>query len=112
MSTTMMRGVNMSKKAIVNFIEGKYRVVICEYNHTLQVYNEGGEEVRNIKTGEMSISKAKWENHIHPYYPNVKQAIAAVIESEVLTKEEAYTLSEYYDKLSVVGKEIGGRFDV
>lgn len=109
---TIVERRSMSKKAIVNLIEGKYRVVIDDYNHTLQVYSKGGEEVRNIKTGKMSISKAKWENHIHPYYPNVKHAIAAVIESEVLTREEAYTLSEYYDKLSVVGKEIGGRFNV
>jgi hypothetical protein len=104
--------VIMSKKAIVNIIEGKYRVVIDDYNHTLQVYNKGGQEVRNPKTGEMSISKARWGDHVHPYYPSVKQAIAAVIGSEVLTKDESYTLSEYYDKLSVVGKEIGGRFNV
>ncbi len=51
-------------------INEDFRVVVDEYNHTLEKYNKGGFEITFGK-GKGTVSHPKWE--VCGYYPNLSQ---------------------------------------
>lgn len=100
----------MSNSAEVMLVEGKYKVVIDKYNHILYKYNEGGYETRNVRTKEVLIKEAGWEN-MEKFFPNVRQALSYVIGLEVLEEGDYNDVEGYIKTLRELGEDIGGVFN-
>jgi uncharacterized protein YjbK len=100
----------MSDSIEVMLVEGKYKVVVDKYNHILYKYNKGGYEVRNVRTKELGIKEAGWEN-MEKFFPNVRQALSYVIGLEVLEESEYSDVVDYINQLRELGNTIGGGFD-
>lgn len=83
-------------------INEQYRVVVDEYNHTLEKYNGGGYLITFGK-GKGTLSQPKWE--VQGYYPNLSQCLRRVKQLMALTVPDC-TIEEYLIELARLNDEV------
>jgi hypothetical protein len=83
-------------------INEKYRVVIDQWNHTLEQYNEGGFEITFGK-GKGTLSQPKWE--VCGYFPNLSQCLRRVKQLMALTVPDC-SIEAYLIELSRLNDEV------
>lgn len=90
----------------VNIKEGKFKVEIDNYNHTLYHYDPGGYEVRVPGKG-LVMKKPEWD--LIGYYPNMRQCLSKCITIEANEGKDTKTLEEYLDRLKAIINNLEGQ---
>jgi hypothetical protein len=88
-------------------IDEVYWIGSDDLNHTRFMYNVGGYESKNIKTGEVKV-KEPFDVAVG-YYPNIRQCITKVIELKLAESEEVVTLEGYLVRLEGLVKDLKGK---
>jgi hypothetical protein len=83
-------------------INEKYRVNVDAWNHTLEVYNDGGFEITFGK-GKGTLSQPKWE--VEGFYPNLSQCLRRVKQLMALTVPDC-SIESYLIELSRLNDEV------
>lgn len=82
-------------------INEQYRVSVDAWNHTLEVYNEGGVITQGKYKGQ--IAQPSWNTE--GFYPNMSQCLRRVIQLMALTVPDC-SLEEYLRELARLNDEI------
>jgi len=83
-------------------INEKYRVNVDTWNHTLEVYSEGGEVITQGKY-KGQLSKPSWTPE--GFYPNLSQCLRRVKQLMALTIPDC-TIEEYLIELARLNDEV------
>lgn len=83
-------------------INEKYRVNVDSWNHTLEVYSEGG-EINTKGKYKGQVSHPKWE--VVGYFPNLSQCLRRVKQLMALTVPDC-SIEEYLIELSRLNDEV------
>jgi len=73
-------------------ITDKYRALVIPHNYQLEEYQEGGKEVRNVKTGEIQTQEAGWKRR-DVFYANLNAMVKHVARLE--SDENATNLNDW-----------------
>lgn len=76
-------------------VTNKYKILIIPNNYQLCEYIDGGKQVRNVKTGEMTEQKAGWKNR-EVFYANLNAMVKHIARLE--SDENASNLNEWLDR--------------
>ena len=80
-------------------VTDKYRIEVIPHNYQLQEFVEGGELVRNVKTGEMQEKKSGWVKR-DIYYANLTSMVKRIASLE--SNENASNLNEWLARFEEV----------
>ena len=86
-------------------VTDKYKVLVIPNNYQLCEYIEGGDMVRNVKTGEMVEQKSGWKNR-DVYYANLPAMVKHIARLEA--DEKAADLNEWLDAFTDVVRGFWG----
>ena len=91
-------------------ITDKYRAKGTDStDYKLECFKEGGEKVRNVKTGEDVLTKDRWETV--GYFPNIKQCVARTVDDMLRNGERDYSLEDYLKQARRLGEKLGECFE-
>ena len=80
-------------------VTDKYRVAVIPNNYQLEEYIQGGDLVRNVRTGEMQEQKQGWRK-LDVYYTNLNAMVRHIARLEA--DENASDLNEWLDSFTDV----------
>jgi len=84
-------------------ITDKYRAVVIPHNYQLEEYQEGGEMVRNVGTGEMQAKKSGWKK-LDVFYANLNAMVKHVARLE--SDENATDLNDWLTSFKSIVDDI------
>ena len=73
-------------------VSDKYKILVIPHNYQLCEFVEGGKQVRNVKTGEMTTQKSEWKNR-DVFYANLNAMVKHIARLEA--DEKAADLNEW-----------------
>ena len=73
-------------------ISDKYKILVIPHNYQLCEFVEGGKQVKNPKTGEMTTQKSEWKNR-DVFYANLNAMVKHIDRLEA--DEKAADLNEW-----------------
>ena len=86
------------KNALIIDVTPSLRVIKDEYSFQPEIFILGGKEVRNPKTGEVTLSKDRWETQ-HKWFGSLANCLWWAAQQEMLNNTHAVTISGYVDTL-------------
>lgn len=99
--------MSIERKKVLTIVPNKYRALGDKYCYTLQVYNEGGYQVK--VPGKGGVTKTKepcWEDAPAPYHSRIDLLVKEVLSMQVLSGPEEESLLDALNRVNEFTKSI------
>jgi len=88
-------------------INDKWCIEQDPYNYIPYIYDKGGKEARNPRTGEVIVTEPKWR-HIGRYYPTLNKALRGILDYEIkqFGMENSVEIHDYIQKMESIAETL------